>query len=256
MGEIASTKICAHCGIEKSLSEYHRRSYTKCGVVSDCKACRKILAHEMHLKHKDYRNAINAKWKKENAEKHRAINKAWKENNRERTRQTNRALYIRTQEYRRAHYREYYQENKEHICQKNDKWKKDHPERVRELQRITGQRIRSTVYGRLNAAMGSEIWRVLKRAKQGKKWQILVGYTTLDLKSHLEKLFQPGMTWDNYGEWEIDHVIPKSRLKYNSPEDANFRICWGLKNLQPLWKPHNRRKYNRLDEDLAEALYG
>lgn len=60
---------------------------------------------------------------------------------------------------------------------------------------------------------------------------------------HLESQFTPEMSWNNYGEyWEIDHIIPKQKLRYNSPKDKNFKICWSLSNLRPLEKSANRSR--------------
>jgi 5-methylcytosine-specific restriction endonuclease McrA len=53
------------------------------------------------------------------------------------------------------------------------------------------------------------------------------------------------MTWDNYGEWEIDHVTPDSWFEYNSYDDLDFKKSWALDNLQPLWKNDNLHKGNR-----------
>lgn len=46
--------------------------------------------------------------------------------------------------------------------------------------------------------------------KNGRKWNDLVGYSTDELLTHLEKQFKPGMSWDNYGEWHVDHIIPRA----------------------------------------------
>ena len=51
------------------------------------------------------------------------------------------------------------------------------------------------------------------------------------------------MTWDNYGEWEIDHIIP---LKYNNPTVEEIVNRLDYKNTQPLWKFDNYVKGNRL----------
>ena len=50
------------------------------------------------------------------------------------------------------------------------------------------------------------------------------------------------MNWDNYGEWQIDHIIP---LKYENPtlEETVERLHW--ENTQPLWTPDNIAKGNR-----------
>lgn len=66
--------------------------------------------------------------------------------------------------------------------------------------------------------------------KEGRTIDIL-GYSALELKEHMIKLFTPGMSWDNYGEWHIDHIKPVSSFDKN--EDVSI-VC-ALKNLQPLW---------------------
>ena len=80
----------------------------------------------------------------------------------------------------------------------------------------------------------------------------LVGYTLTELMEHLESKFQPGMTWDNYGEWHIDHIIPISYFDYSSYDDETFKICWDLNNLQPLWAKDNLIKSNKLINENIE----
>jgi len=65
-------------------------------------------------------------------------------------------------------------------------------------------------------------------------------------KNHLEKQFKDGMTWDNYGDWHIDHIRPISSFNFKSYEDKEFKECWDLNNLQPLWAEENIRKHNRI----------
>jgi len=78
--------------------------------------------------------------------------------------------------------------------------------------------------------------------KNGRKWESLVGYTSKDLKRHLERQFAKGMLWDNYGEWHIDHIISQSSFKYQSPDDLEFVACWAITNLRPLWAEQNSSK--------------
>lgn len=73
----------------------------------------------------------------------------------------------------------------------------------------------------------------------------LLGYTLEELMKHLEKQFTEGMTWDNYGEWHVDHKIPMARFNFTSTEDNEFKICWAIENLQPLWGPDNLSKGSR-----------
>lgn len=70
----------------------------------------------------------------------------------------------------------------------------------------------------------------------------ILGYSVDDLIKHLESQFEPWMSWDNYGEWEIDHIVPDSSFSYSSTYDASFQESWKLSNLQPLEKSANASK--------------
>jgi hypothetical protein len=69
-----------------------------------------------------------------------------------------------------------------------------------------------------------------------------LGCTIDDFKEHIAKQFKEGMTWENHGEWHIDHKIP---LKYGNPtlQDTIARLYY--KNTQPLWAKENIAKGNR-----------
>jgi len=101
---------------------------------------------------------------------------------------------------------------------------------------------------RLNRSIRKGIGKSLRKSKNGRHWESLVGYTIDELKQHLESKFQPGMSWENYGKysWHIDHIRPKSSFSFNSTEDLEFKQCWSLSNLQPLWATDNLKKYNKL----------
>lgn len=90
------------------------------------------------------------------------------------------------------------------------------------------------------------IWQTIKSKKIGRSWQSLVGYSSEELHAHLERQFLPGMTWDNFGEWHIDHRKPLASFSFSSPEDADFKAAWALSNLQPLWAVENMRKHAKI----------
>jgi hypothetical protein len=62
------------------------------------------------------------------------------------------------------------------------------------------------------------------------------------LKEHIEKLFVEGMSWENHGEWHIDHIKPVS--KFDKTEKIS--IINSLDNLQPLWAVDNLKKSNKI----------
>ena len=75
-----------------------------------------------------------------------------------------------------------------------------------------------------------------------------MGYKLQDLKNHLESKFQDGMSWKNIGVWHIDHIRPISSFNFESFEDIEFKKCWALNNLQPLWAFDNLSKGNKYFE--------
>jgi hypothetical protein len=101
-------------------------------------------------------------------------------------------------------------------------------------------------YNRKNphtVAWKSLIGNTLKRLggeKSGHTIDVL-GYSADELKEHIENLFTEGMSWDNWGEWHIDHIKPVSVF---DPE-TDVSIVNALENLQPLWAIENLRKLNQ-----------
>jgi hypothetical protein len=71
-----------------------------------------------------------------------------------------------------------------------------------------------------------------------------LGCSIKELKVHLESKFLPGMTWDNYGEWEIDHIVPLSG--FNLTDRKEFLLACHYTNLQPMWWQDNLKKSDNL----------
>ena len=71
----------------------------------------------------------------------------------------------------------------------------------------------------------------------------LLGCTIQEYRQHISDQFTDGMSWNNYGKWHIDHIIP---LQYNKPtlEEVFERLHYT--NTQPMWAADNIRKSNKL----------
>ncbi|MDQ0996878.1 hypothetical protein QFZ34_002060 [Phyllobacterium ifriqiyense] len=82
----------------------------------------------------------------------------------------------------------------------------------------------------------------LKARKSGRRWESLVGYSLNDLMRHLERQFIRGMSWENRGEWHIDHILPLASFDFSTPECHAFKAAWALTNLRPLWSGENVSK--------------
>lgn len=87
----------------------------------------------------------------------------------------------------------------------------------------------------------------LTEVRPSKKWADLLGYTAAQLRDHIERQFLPGMTWGNKGQWHIDHIIPVSSFNIASADSPEFRVCFGLPNLRPLWAQDNLAKSDKVE---------
>ena len=78
-----------------------------------------------------------------------------------------------------------------------------------------------------------------------RKIEEMLGYTMDDLRIHLERQFTKGMNWEKFskGKIHIDHIRPKKSFDLSDYEE--WKACWGLPNLQPLWAKENLRKSAR-----------
>lgn len=108
----------------------------------------------------------------------------------------------------------------------------------------------------LKNRMRSRMFMALKKGKGGERWQDLLGYTVDDLKKHLQKKFLPGMTWELFlnGAIHIDHRVPVAAHNIKGYDSHDFKRCWALKNLQPMWADDNMAKSDHLTKHFQPSL--
>jgi len=218
-------KKCAMCGKEfPATTDHFFKGHCKHGLRSKCKVCfyaenRMILARPGNIEKS--RVAY---------QKHYADNK---------------------EEYAER-WQKYYEANAEHIKRRSRDWGKNNLDK----RRITDRKRNEDPKFRLSRNISSSIRQSLFRfnGKGGAPWESLVDFTKQEIIDHLEKQFQPGMTWDNYGEWQIDHRVPISVFNFTTPEHEDFSRCWSLKNLQPMWAKENMSKSAKLEKHFQPRL--
>ena len=94
----------------------------------------------------------------------------------------------------------------------------------------------------------------LKTGRKSKRLEQLLGYKIDDLMAHLESQFRHGMSWSNYGKWHIDHVIPVAAFNCETEDHPDFRKCWAMSNLQPLWAKDNMSKSDKMPDGFQYSL--
>ena len=59
---------------------------------------------------------------------------------------------------------------------------------------------------------------------------------------HIESRFKKGMSWENYGSWVVDHLVPLS----SAEDDIELIELCCYTNLQPLWRSENASKADKI----------
>lgn len=90
-----------------------------------------------------------------------------------------------------------------------------------------------------NRLRNALIWAKTREFKSASTME-LVGAEKKVVMEHIENLFLPGMSWENMGEWHVDHVKPCASFDLSNPEQQ--KQCFHYTNLQPLWALDNLSK--------------
>jgi hypothetical protein len=126
------------------------------------------------------------------------------------------------------------------VCRKEDRRRKHN------LWLKTNRKPLTPKY-KLHSSISKGVRRSLKFGnKEGPVFSLLE-YTRREVFIHIESLFTDGMSWDNIGEWHIDHIRPIASFDFDSTDHPDFKKCWALNNLQPLWAADNMSKRNKWD---------
>ena len=160
--------------------------------------------------------------------------KKWREKNKESVKEYVKSWYEQNKEHRKEYIKEYHKNNIDKIR----KTKRDY-ERNRKA--------RDPIY-KLISNFRTAIYTVLKESnvdKYGHYFDVLQ-YTPEELITHLELQFKDDMSWDNYGVWHVDHMLPITSFDIREMGDEEFMKCWSLDNLQPMWGEENIRKSNKI----------
>lgn len=126
------------------------------------------------------------------------------------------------------------------------RWHRKHADRMRAYYyEYKKRRLADDPQYRLAENMRSRVRKVLRRKNTPKHDTTfsLVGCSASALKLHLEQQFSPGMTWENYGEWHVDHI--RELFRFDLTEVEQQKQAFHFSNLRPLWAAENLRRKRR-----------
>ena len=137
--------------------------------------------------------------------------------------------------------KEYKNKNHDMIYNYNKEYYSDHKDIINKNRSLNNQKRRLLD---LNFKITSNLRTRLSKALTGKNKSLntmeLLGCDIEYLIKYIEDLFLESMSWDNYGKWHIDHILPCASFDLTNIEQQ--KICFNYKNLQPLWAEDNIRK--------------
>ena len=239
---------------EMSLAEWRKTSKELKASLSsrDLAVFKKLRAKKSNKK--NYKKHYNKNYKKikERRDKWRAMNPEYNAkyyvNNHEKLKKKRKAYYDDNCEKTKEYYKKYYIKNCEKAKNESYRWRAKNPEYMTYYMKdYHKQRRAEDPLYRLHCNMRIMGNRVVKQLALGKKpasiekWQ---GCTADELKAYLESLFTEGMTWENYGEWHVDHIRPVCSFSAEEWEQINHYT-----NLQPLWAKDN---FAKISSDLKQ----
>ena len=142
-------------------------------------------------------------------------------------------------ELQRQRARRWYLENHETVKERSKIWKTQNPDLLLASRKKEAEKRKSNASFKVKCFMRE----CLRRTMVNKTCttERIIGYTKSELVAHIQSLFAGGMSWENYGEWEIDHIVPISWFLWAGVNDP--KVINKLTNLQPLWSAENKKKW-------------
>jgi hypothetical protein len=211
-----ATKVCRGCqkALPATLEAFPPHTQGQFGLNPRCRPCKKADDAARRARPDQ-----------------QARQQAWRDGNRAKVRQYN-------AEYRAGGYT-----STEHVR----RWRADNLDAARQADRRKIARYRREHHWhKLKSRISARVLGMLKGCggKSQRRTEDLLGYSMKELQKHIERQFTPGMTWEAFqrGEIHIDHIIPVASFKPSSSDCPEFRACWALTNLRPLWAKDNIRK--------------
>lgn len=156
-------------------------------------------------------------------------NKKYNKDHREIGIERNKKFRLENKEHTQNYWKKYYL---------NNKIKRDNYRRKYESKRR-----KTDITYKIKHNLRNRIYITIKGYTKTLSTMLLIGCEIDYLLHHLQSQFTKGMSWNNYGKWEIDHIKPCASFDLSKPEEQ--RKCFNYTNLQPLWAKDNRIKSNK-----------
>lgn len=205
------TKKCIKCNKKQKIDHFHTQKASRDGKSSYCKLCHK---------------AYNQIRRQKNKKKIKKQQKVYREKNRDRLNE-NRKLWGKN--------------NPDKVAINAKKYREKYRDKINKQRK---KKRKTNINFKLRTIISNRIRMALVRGSKNSKSYDLLGCSWEYLKLFLERQFLEDMTWDNYGQWHIDHIKPCCSFDLTDIEQQ--KLCFHYTNLQPLWATDNLKKSGKL----------
>jgi hypothetical protein len=219
-------KICSKCKLENECRKGR----------SQCKLC-----------DKKYREANKDRFKR------------WREDNKQSISEKNKQYYKENKEA----IKQYQQDNREVILKRKKQYNLATKETRRQYNQFNKEarkkyylanykyvqnKIKTDPIFKFKKMVRSLISNSFKRStnkfKKSSKTEQILGCTIEQFRDYIQSKFKKGMSFDNHGQWHLDHIIPlSSALTKEEIVNLNYYT-----NFQPLWAHENLSKSDKIIE--------
>lgn len=231
-GHMAERRVCDRQCVEcqkEYQKEYHKTEAYKEYQKSDNV---KAIRDRHYQENKEQIQKRNKKYVQEHQEEMTSYYHSFREKNKEKIKERKHAYYLANRDKILEKMGSYYESNREVAIQRVSKHQRVY--KNKRYQEDSEYRIRDNLRCRLGDAFRQQ------RIKKSEKTFDLTSCTFRKLIEHLESKFLPGMSIENYGKWQIDHIIPCASFDLKCP--LQQKLCFGFWNLQPLWVEDHKEK--------------
>ena len=176
-----------------------------------------------------------------NKDKIKEHKKEYYAKNKDSIRDKEKIRYKNNNEKIKAYQKEYYAKNKEKVNKRNKEWALNNRDKTNANSlRYFHEVIKKDPLLKLKSLLRCRTYKAFKVSRWDKNSSNIemLGCSYEIAKKHIERQFEKGMTWDNQGEWHIDHEYPLSSA---NTEEELIKLCH-YRNLKPLWAKDNLEK--------------
>jgi hypothetical protein len=193
-------KACSKCKVEKELLDFNKDKTKKDGLTSSCKECKRKVDNNYSKNNKEKRKDYTDSKKEEK----KAYDKKYREDNKERRKELSKRYLL-----------------------KNRK-----PKKIKETNYVSKFKVN------VRNLIKNSFKRNGNNYKKRTSSEDILGCTIQEFKTHIEKQFTDGMTFENHGKWHLDHIVPLVSAK----TEEEVKRLNHYTNFQPLWAKDNLSK--------------